>query len=256
MNKFLIIAALTKNPETRTAGDTPVINLNLSGERRITDKDGKARNLRFFTQAEGLGKTAEMLIERGYQQGDVLLVEGSGDYTQWDDKDSGEKRSNVKLKITGAVRKLSGIPTHTDAGGNVYALGGKNCLTLIGNLAADVDVRKTQAGDSFTTIRLAVNEKFTRRDGSKSEKVHWFSVELWREHADMLAGMKKGQSVYVEGALVDDTYTDKNNVERRVKVVQASDVYPIVYTGDAPQKPSAPQADEHPEGMGSDDLPF
>lgn len=254
MNKYLILAAL-QSLTFRTAGDTPVADLQLSGERTVTDTEGKQRNLRFFTQAEGLGKTADIIKERGYQPGDVLLIEGSAEYGEWTDKESGQKKSNVKLRIGGAVRKLGGIPVHTDGAGKFYALGGKNCLTVIGNLAADVDIRKTQRGDSVASVRIAVNEKFKRRNGEAGEKTHWITVEVWREQAEMLRGMTKGQAIYASGALVDDTYTDKEGKDVRVKVLQATEVYPVLYAGDAPQNKPA-QHDQPAGEPDPNDLPF
>lgn len=266
MNKFIVIAALAQAITTRPAGSTTAAEFTLAGERHITDHTGKRRNIPFYIRAEALGKAAESIAGRGYQAGDLLAVEGVAEYSEWPKE--GQKQSTVRLKVTGSMRKITGLQTTQDAGGNTRALGGLNRVTLIGNLAADVDVRMTEAGDAVANIRLAVNEKYTTRAGEPMEKVHWFNVTLWREQAEAVRGLHKGDSVFIEGSLGEETYTDKEGHERRSKVVEAELAYPVIYT-DAKQttapraERSAPPArgraqaaqDQQPP-VDADDLPF
>lgn len=248
MNKFLLIAALAQPTQFRDAKGTPVAELQLAGERHIVDHQGKARNLPFYVRAEGMGKIADNIQERGYEPGDVLLIEGVADYSEWPDRERPDvKQSTVKMKITGAIRKLDGFQTTLDAGGNHKALGGMNRVTVIGNLGADVDIRYTEAGDPVTSVRLAVNEKFTKRDGTKGERVHWFTVTLWRDQALAVQGLKKGASLFVEGALSDEKFTDKEGHERRAKVIEGSCAYPVVYTGTPGQPVAAAPAAPAPQ---------
>lgn len=226
MNKFFVIAALGANPELRfTPSGTAVLELLLAGERHIVGNDGKARTLPFYIRSEALGKMAENLNERGYQQGDVLLIDGTAEYAEWNDRNiEGAKASTIRLKPIGTVRKLEGdFQVTQDSGGNTRLMGGVNRVQLVGNLAADVEVKDTTSGP-VATLRLAVNEKYKTREGQPMEKTHWFRVSVWREQAEAMRGQKKGAAVYVEGALNDDEWKDDQGRDRKSKIIEAESV--------------------------------
>jgi single-strand DNA-binding protein len=65
-------------------------NLNTTGENK--NKSGH------FFQCEAWGKTAE-LIEKMFNKGDPIIVEGSLHWTSWQDKNTGNKRDAVRLRV-------------------------------------------------------------------------------------------------------------------------------------------------------------
>ncbi|KQR35153.1 single-stranded DNA-binding protein [Deinococcus sp. Leaf326] len=229
MNKFLVIAALGTTPELRhTPTGMAVLEILLAGERHIVGHDGTPRTLPFYIRSEALGDTAKQLDSRQYKQGDVLLIEGSAEYDEWNSRTvEGAKDTTVRLKPTGYVRKLDGDFQFTqDGGGFTRLMGGTNQLQLLGNLVADVEVNDTTSGPA-ATLRLAVNERYTTRDGQSKEKTHWFRVSVWREQAEAMRGLTKGTAIYVEGALSDEKWTDREGHERKGKTIEAQVVYAI-----------------------------
>ncbi|GAA5533885.1 single-stranded DNA-binding protein [Deinococcus aluminii] len=232
LNAVLILGALAREGELRyTPSGTAVLDLTVAGERTVTGADGKDRTIPFYENVQALGKTAEAIAERGYTAGTVLLVQGQLDYSQWTD-DQGVKRSMLRTRLTGVCREVAGeAQLVQDGGGNQRLAGGLNQVEVTGNLAADAELRYTPAGDAVLELRLGVNEKYKDRQNQMQEKTHWVTVTLWREQAERAADLKKGDAVYVQGALVDDTWTDRDGNKRRSKKVEASLCVPLARSG-------------------------
>ncbi|GAB2604804.1 single-stranded DNA-binding protein [Spirosoma areae] len=98
-----------------------------------------------------------------------------------------------------------------------------NKMTIIGNLGADPEVRYLDGGAVVATFNVATTEKYTNRSGEKVEQTEWFRVELWNEQAKVAEKyLKKGNSVYVEGRLRTELWTDKEGKERTSLRVRAN----------------------------------
>ncbi|WP_080059269.1 single-stranded DNA-binding protein [Spirosoma aerolatum] len=98
-----------------------------------------------------------------------------------------------------------------------------NKMIIIGNLGADPEVRYLDGGAVVATFNVATTEKFTNRNGEKVEQTEWFRIELWNEQAKVAEKyLKKGNSVYVEGRLRTETWTDKEGKERTSLRVRAN----------------------------------
>ncbi|QMW02836.1 single-stranded DNA-binding protein [Spirosoma foliorum] len=98
-----------------------------------------------------------------------------------------------------------------------------NKMTIIGNLGADPEVRYLDGGAVVATFNVATTEKYTTRTGEKVEQTEWFRIELWNEQAKVAEKyLKKGNSVYVEGRLRTELWTDKEGKERTSLRVRAN----------------------------------
>lgn len=98
-----------------------------------------------------------------------------------------------------------------------------NKMIIIGNLGADPEVRYLDGGAVVATFNVATTEKYTNRNGEKVEQTEWFRVELWNEQAKVAEKyLKKGNSVYVEGRLRTELWTDKEGKERTSLRVRAN----------------------------------
>lgn len=98
-----------------------------------------------------------------------------------------------------------------------------NKMTIIGNLGADPEVRYLDGGAVVATFNVATTEKYTNRNGEKVEQTEWFRVELWNDQAKVAEKyLKKGNSVYVEGRLRTELWTDKEGKERTSLRVRAN----------------------------------
>jgi len=93
---------------------------------------------------------------------------------------------------------------------------GVNKVIIVGNLGADPETRYTSSGGAITNIRVATSEKWKdKQSGEDQERTEWHRIVFFGKLAE-IAGqyLKKGSSVYVEGSLRTNKYTDKEGVEK------------------------------------------
>ena len=99
-----------------------------------------------------------------------------------------------------------------------------NKIILIGNLGRDPELRYTPQGTPVCTFSLATNER-TKREGEQRDITTWFRVTLFGKQAETASQyLARGRSVYIEGRLRLEEYTDKEGKQRHSLEVIASDM--------------------------------
>ena len=92
---------------------------------------------------------------------------------------------------------------------------GINKVILVGTVGKDPEVRYFQSGDAYCTLSVATSEQWKDKQGEKQERTEWHRVKFTRKLAEIVGEyVKKGQQIYIEGALRTEKYTDKQGVER------------------------------------------
>lgn len=115
LNRVFLIGNLTRIPEMRvTPNGTAVCQFSLAINRHSKDADGQSREEVTFLDCEAWAKTAE-LITKYLTKGSPVMVEGRLRVDSWSDKQSGEKRSKVKVVVEN-VQFLSAGPARQDQG--------------------------------------------------------------------------------------------------------------------------------------------
>ena len=86
-----------------------------------------------------------------------------------------------------------------------------NKVTLLGNLGRDPELRYTPSNMAIATVSIATTYKAKERE----PETEWHRVVFFGRLAE-IAGeyLKKGSSVYVEGRLRTQKWTDKSGVEK------------------------------------------
>ena len=95
--------------------------------------------------------------------------------------------------------------------------GSVNKVILIGNLGRDPEVRTMQSGGRVVSFSVATGESWTdKNSGERREKTQWHRIAIFNEKLGEIAEkyLKKGSTVYLEGALESRKYTDKDGQER------------------------------------------
>jgi single-strand DNA-binding protein len=108
VNKVILIGNLGKDPEVRyTSGGQAVANLRIATSRSWTDKQsGQKKEETEWHDVEVWGKQAEQVGEY-LAKGRQVYVEGRLKTDKWQDKQSGQERSRVKV-VADSVRFLGG----------------------------------------------------------------------------------------------------------------------------------------------------
>lgn len=117
-NKVILLGNLTRDPEVRyTPKGSAVCDLGIAVNRVYTTDSGEKREEVAFVDVTLWGRTAEIAGEY-LKKGRPVLIEGRLQMDTWDDKQTGQKRS--KLKVVGeSMQLLSGRPGGTAAPGDV-----------------------------------------------------------------------------------------------------------------------------------------
>lgn len=95
--------------------------------------------------------------------------------------------------------------------------GSVNKVILIGNLGADPEIRRTNAGDPVASFRVATSESWKdKTTGERKERTEWHTVVVFNEGLAKVAEqyLKKGAKVYVEGQLATRKWQGQDGQDR------------------------------------------
>lgn len=82
-----------------------------------------------------------------------------------------------------------------------------NSVQLTGNIGKDLDVKMTANGQAMAKFSVAVNHKYTDRDGQEKSITDWVPVVAWGSLAEAAGNsLKKGDRVYVAGRIVTKSW--------------------------------------------------
>jgi len=99
LNKVLLMGNLTRDPEMRvTPKGMHVCQFSLAINRQFKMESGEAREEVVYIDVEAWGKQAET-IGKYVVKGRPLYVEGRLRLDQWEDKNTKEKRSRMKVVL-------------------------------------------------------------------------------------------------------------------------------------------------------------
>ncbi len=105
-NKVILLGNLTRDPEVRyTPKGSAVCDLGIAVNRVYTTDSGEKREEATFVDVTFWGRTAEVAGEY-LKKGRPVFIEGRLQLDSWEDKQSGQKRS--KLKVIGETMQLIG----------------------------------------------------------------------------------------------------------------------------------------------------
>lgn len=95
--------------------------------------------------------------------------------------------------------------------------GSVNRVILVGNLGRDVEIRFTNDGTKIGNMSIATSEIWKdRQTGERRERTEWHRVVIYNEHLADIAEryLRKGSTVYLEGALQTRKWTDQSGVDK------------------------------------------
>ena len=98
--KAIILGNMTRDPETKPVGGSSVTSFTLATNRKYKTAAGEQREDAAFIDCESWGKQGEVIAQY-FGKGKPILVEGEIRQDNWEDKESGGKRSKLKVSVTG-----------------------------------------------------------------------------------------------------------------------------------------------------------
>lgn len=141
-----------------------------------------------------------------------------------------------------------------------------NCITIVGRLCNEPEIRQTQSGMSVASFRIASDD---RPDANGEKKSLFINCSLFGKQTETLSKFfAKGDLIGITGRLTQRTYMNKQNVQVTVTEIIADRIDFIGTKKDKEQQAAqpAPQATkQEPQVQGNnlqdidvsmDDLPF
>jgi single-strand DNA-binding protein len=100
-NKVILAGNLTRDPELRyTPKGTAVARLGLAVNRVWRSEAGEKKEETTFVDIDAFGQQAETICQY-MKKGSPILIEGRLRLDQWDDKQTGQKRSRLMVVLEG-----------------------------------------------------------------------------------------------------------------------------------------------------------
>ena len=94
-------------------------------------------------------------------------------------------------------------------------MAGLNKVLLIGNVGGEPEIRTLPSGSKVANFSLATSESYTDRNGQKQTQTEWHRIETWDGLANVVEQyVKKGDSLYIEGKIRTEKWTDQNGQEK------------------------------------------
>ncbi len=113
-NKVILVGNLTRDPELRyTPRGTAIAKIGLAVNRVWTNEAGEKKEEVTFVDVDVFGRTAEN-VGQYMRKGRPILIEGRLKLDQWDDKQTGQKRSRLGV-VAEAVQFLGTNPPQANA---------------------------------------------------------------------------------------------------------------------------------------------
>ena len=107
LNKVMLIGNLTQDPEVRrTPSGTAVSTLRLAVNESFQNKAGEKVEKTIFLDVDVWDRQAET-CQQYLSKGSPVFIEGRLQMVTWDDKETGQKRSRLKVRAE-RVQFLSG----------------------------------------------------------------------------------------------------------------------------------------------------
>lgn len=98
-----------------------------------------------------------------------------------------------------------------------------NCVTLMGRLVADPELRTTTTGKSVASFCIAVDRSFVR--AGEQRQADFINIVAWESTANFVSRyFTKGSMIAVQGSIQTRNYEDKNGNKRTAFEVIAREV--------------------------------
>lgn len=106
MNKVFLAGRLTRDPELRQiSSGTSVCDMRIAVSRFFKDRNGQRQEETLYIRVNTWARLAEFCGER-LRKGHPVLVEGQLRSNEWEDKQTGQKRTSIEVTAT-SVQTLS-----------------------------------------------------------------------------------------------------------------------------------------------------
>ncbi len=99
INNITVSGRLTKDSELRyTNSNDSILSFRIASSKRYKGSDGEWKENTLFVNVIHWGKDYNEKLKERLKTGSPVIIEGSLQLNTWEDKSTGEKRSNYQIK--------------------------------------------------------------------------------------------------------------------------------------------------------------
>jgi single-strand DNA-binding protein len=122
INYVALAGRLTRDPDLKhTPSGLAICEIGLAVSRFYRSKDGERKEDTLFINVTVFDKQAEFLGDK-LRKGRPIYVEGSLNFDQWEDKNTGQKRSKIDVR----ARRVQMLDWDDDGGGQRSGSSGRD----------------------------------------------------------------------------------------------------------------------------------
>ena len=93
-----------------------------------------------------------------------------------------------------------------------------NKVILLGNLGKDPEVKYTPQGTAVAKFSLATTERYKDKEGNWQDRTEWHNIVAWQRLAEIVGEyLKKGNKVYIEGAIRTNSWDDRESGQKKYR---------------------------------------
>ena len=135
-------------------------------------------------------------------------------------------------------------------------------IQVSGNVGAAPEIKDVN-GTKVANFSVAVNDNYTDKSGKKVEQTSWYRIEAWDgKNGGLVSGviekyLDAGQTVYIEGIPVQETYEKDGQTQRsfKIKLAGPQSLFRMIgKKSDASASDTPPPAND--DKKLDDDIPF
>lgn len=114
LNQIFLSGNLTRDPEVKyTPAGTAICSFGIASNRVWKDTQGNKKEETYFADCIAYGATAEN-IKKYFPKGRKILVIGRNKREEWDDKDTGKKRTATRIVMENFQFMGGNNPVHNE----------------------------------------------------------------------------------------------------------------------------------------------
>lgn len=92
---------------------------------------------------------------------------------------------------------------------------GINKATLVGNVGETPRVNEKDGEVFLASFPFATSETYKDKNGEEVTNTQWHRIKVWNKKASIIQQyVKKGDSLYIEGKIVNNNWDDKDGARR------------------------------------------
>jgi single-strand DNA-binding protein len=102
-------------------------------------------------------------------------------------------------------------------------------VSVKGRITAKPEVKKSEKGNEWAKVGLAVNYEKKDKKGKKKEEVTFYDLLLFGKQSEIFSKLKKGDYVKAEGDYLQEIYINKKGEPGINNSVLVNEITPVTF---------------------------